>query len=305
MAQPDFTKMEDIVAELSDPKSLEVLRSACKGLDKYFGLVGVEDVAAVLANGLENVFQRNQATFARMQRLLQAVQQNSTEEIPYADLEAIASLLAEVIDENDELRNEVTGILRRELMKGIAETRRRGESSFWTEIEDKRHEQLLMREYAGIEAKILSRLKDGLRAHAQILIPAFRTKAADFSAIEAPKDVRPSEKQLAPIHHLTNTAESNLLSWDEVQAILKSDPTFFGGDWQREPRKTLLWIWQNGTQEQWCAYLYKNADMIDEELRSIFLEAFTADEERQIPTVWRTVLIRALSRVGKVSRDNG
>lgn len=296
MDQPDFTRVETVVAELSDPKNLTVLQGTCKGLDKYFGLVGVESMAAILAGGLHNVFEHDPAIFTRMQHMLEAVARKSAEELTHYDLEMLASLLAEIIDKNDELRGEVNDILRKASWAAIARTRRRGESDIFTQAEDKRYDELLMREYSGIEAQLFDRLKNGIRVLVPDLTRPIRADVPDAPSADGKlNDVRPLEDQVAKFHHSANKTESDLLSWAEMQEVFKSDPEFLGGDWSKEPRKTLLWIWQNGTQEQWCAYVYNKADVIDDDLRSLFLEAFAADEERQIPTVWRTILIRALS----------
>jgi hypothetical protein len=294
--QPDFTQIETVVAELSDPKALDVLRGKCKELDKYFDLVGVESVAAILAGSLHNIFERDRDVFRRTQLILAAVLASPNEERPDRELEMLASLLAEIIDKNDDLRGEINAILRKATWKMTAKMRRKGESNIFTQLEDKRQDEILVREYSEIETKLFNRLKDEMRMHVLPPLSSQRARVPDsHQALRTPDNQRPVHNKSGQLDTMANDAESSVLTWSEMQVILNGlGPTFFSGDWQKEPRKTLLWIWQNGTHEQWCVYVYNNAGMIDDELRSLFLKALA--EEGEIPTVWRTILIRALSR---------
>lgn len=297
MGRPDLSQLRETVATLSDPQWLAGLEGADDHLDSCFGLVGADDVAQILARGLPNIFQTHPSVFARIRDALDAIPMDSEKTIPDANRKIVARLLAEIINSSDEMTGDINYLLHAAILKSTAAARRKDESTFWTRIEDNQHEKILFGEYSGIEAQLFNRLKN--RIPSCILDRATTRKNCDlFDGTSETKEAVASINQVSDgLRHFPAECQSNLLSWTEMQVSLAAlDPNFSVEDSVKEPLRTLLWISQHGTQEQWFAHLYSNAEGFDEELRKAFLEALEGDQAGQVPTVWKTILIRALSR---------
>jgi len=280
-------QLRSIIGFLRAQETLIALQGACKELDKYFGMVGPDTWSEILSEGLPTVFERDSALCAQARAMVEplACSGRVGADLSSDECEAVAALLATIIDGSDELRGEMSHVLAMPIWSHAAAARRKGEATVWTRLEDQQHDELLMQEYAGIEAKILDRLKTGLRSD----MSTAQTK--DLLATREPEQDR-----LPPVQSSPNP-ETKAMSWWEMQALFTgSDPATFGPAWRKEPRRTFLWILQHGSQEQCFAYVYKHAGELDDEFRGWLLDGLRADDQEEIPRVWRTALIRALSR---------
>ena len=299
--QYDVAQIQQAIEILSNPQILAGLSGACDGFDTYLNLIGADDVAVILRDSLQIIFQRDLDIFARAHQVLETLPDNTADNWPDAGRQAIASLLTEIIKKN-ELWKEVGAVISKALWIGMARTRRAGESNFFTRLEDQSHEELLMREYSGVETEIFNKLKH--RLHARERSPALGvTDGSSISSLEG-KIHTETDRAKSKMHdfgRLGKDVDSKMLSFSEMQARISSwELSSLGDDWKKEPLKTFLWLLQNGTQEQLLAYIYKNADKIPDEMRKKLLEGLAADEHGEIPIVWKTILIRALSRANSV-----
>jgi hypothetical protein len=282
---------------LSDPQWLAGLEGADEHLDSCFGLVGADDVAQILASGLPTTFQSHPSSFSRIREALDAKPLGPGKMVSDSNRKIVAALLAEIINNSEEMTKDINYILQAACLKSTAAARRKGESNFWTRIEDNQHEKILFREYSGIEGRLFNVLKNGISARISDRAATRKGRDMGESTTKTRKDVSSSVQKLDGLGQPGVEFKSDLLTWTQMQASLAGlDPNCSAEDSSKEPLRTLLWISKNGTQEQWFAHLYTNAGSFDERLRKAFLEALEADQEGQVPMVWKTVLIRALSR---------
>jgi len=300
MDQSNLTNMQKIVAFLSDSKKLARFRGACRKLDVYFGLIGADSLASIFAGRLEDIFLHDTDVFPQLRCILDEQNGTLVEELAEHQLAALAALLAEVIEKNN-LGREVGHVLQKASLIGMAQTRRAGESSFLARQEDEIHDEILSLEFAGIERELFSRLKNGVHS----LDPV--TSASPPAGRPFPSLLRrgnmPFKSQTPPPQDALVGADSESMSWEEMQAFLNANASLLGDDREAAPI-TLPWIMANGTKEQWFAYVYEHAEEFDDKLRNTLLEALPATNAGEIPRVWRTVLFRALSRTRAARKES-
>lgn len=287
--------MQAIVAALSNAQTLSQLEGKSKELDLQFGMVGPKTLSGILAEGLANVLQDNPSFFARAQSLLDTTDTTSPGD-NRGMLQPIATLLGDIFRTSDDLRGEVQYEIWKAFQIGWTARIREGKPSvFW---EEESLEKLFLNEYQSIEAGVFDRLDKKLQRHrfGKPATAESQTGGLVTSTIGTSlRDEGESEgRALIP---LGNGVNLDVFAWDEMQKrAQKIDPSAIGRQWKRKPRRSILWLLQNCTQEQLLYYVYHHAHELDTELREAFVKVIKADKRGQIPLIWKSIVMRALAR---------
>jgi hypothetical protein len=294
MRRDDDAQPSRTIGLLSDPRLLTGLYGVCKGFDAYVGMVGVDILAAILRKCLREISQRQPALFASAGQLLQRLSDRSIDSWPDTERRTMASLLADIF-KNGEVLNEINDVFRKTTYTAMARDRGEGRSSDDTRREERDHEELLKREYSGVEAEVFNRLKNGLRGREDSVAPPV-AEGVSISSSEAGMGIAAehAKSRTRDVGRGQSDGVPETLRLAEMWAMLSdADLSTLEGSWRGEPLRMFLWLAQNGTEEQQWAYIHRNAYRMDDEMKKVFLEALAADET--VPIVWKTILVRALS----------
>lgn len=287
--------MQAIVAALSNAQTLSQLEGMSKELDLQFGMVGPETLSGILGEGLANVLQKNPSLLARAQSLFDTTDTTSPGD-NRGMLQPIAILLGDIFRASDELRGEVQYEIWKAGQIGWTRCIQEGKPSvLWDE---ERLEKLFLSEYDSIETGVFDRLDRKLQRHrigSRATAEGETGGLVTSTSVPSLRDEGESDgRALIP---LGNGVNLDVFAWDEMQKrAQKIDPSALGKQWKRKPRRSILWLLQNCTQEQLLYYVYHHAHELDTELREAFVKVIKADKQGHIPLIWKSIVMRALAR---------
>jgi hypothetical protein len=287
--------MHRVIAALSDANMLPQLRGTSKELDIQLGMVGPETLSRILAEGLPEVFQANPTLFARALALCQSVDASDNKPV----LQVVATLLGDIFSDAEGLRREVQYEIFKAMHESWARRIREGERLlFWEELS---LEKLFVSEYASIETEVFDRLGQKFHRVRTASGSVGTDKNSSLAELTNTADrVSYGEKDVQHLVLSGNDLTLDLFDWENMQKRARElDLSSLGALWKKEPGRSILWLLQHCTLEQLLYYVYHNANKLDGELREAFIKALRADKQGQIPLIWKTVVLQALSKVGR------
>ena len=286
----------EIIAALSDEQSLAQLRGMSREIDLQLGMVGPESLAQILARGLPSAFRANPTFFSQAQELFRTTESVGLGRIKKPALQAVAALLGDIFKANPDLQGEAQYLIWQSFQTSWTRRLREGEpSTFW---EEQPLEKVFTSEYAPIEAAVFDRLNQKLSGSARVGTGAVESGPTTMSeGAGTTSTVDYGEANAQALIPLDNSVNLDILAWDEMQRLAQGiDPLVLDDWWKTGPRRSILWLLQNCTQEQLFYYLYHHADKLDAELKGAFIKVLEADNQGQIPLIWKTIAMRALLR---------
>jgi hypothetical protein len=279
------------ISFLGDQKNLRRLGLASKDLEAYLGVVGAETLSELFSAGIRSLLSEDAGAASSLVNSLERLS-GLLESGPdgYSD-QIIAALVLKIGNEIN-LLGRINDVLKKATMVGNARARRNGDLSIWTDIEDKQIEEILSNEFSQIEQTLFAHLQADWQARDVVKVTTVNSSL--------PHGQRQPETTSPKMHSPpSRNGPSEMMSWTEMQTLFNSiDASVLASEWLQEPRKTLLWIYRNGSAQQWFYYVYMNAKLFDAEMREMLLEALLGkewEESEEIPPVWRVALSRALS----------
>jgi hypothetical protein len=299
MANDIWNGIEVFVAYISDPGALRAMHGISEKLDSWLGLIGADKLSQVLKEGLPGIFEGDPELVRRAQNIFEAIDSVASQMEQEAALGEAARLLGDIFEGSKELQKEVNHELWKSFQVGMARDFREGNISFWSG--EGTIEKLLRKEYESVETEIFDRYRAKL-GHSKSRLSG-RSSPASLDAptvardIENGTDLSVGKVGNPALVQVDSRVALDILAWDEMQAKAREiDASELSPKWKKDPQRSILWLLQNGVQEQLFIYLYHHLDILDAELRGTFISILESDDLGRVPLVWKTAMMRALSR---------